>query len=508
MPDLPGEPVSLWTATAPAPSRDPLRGRHAAEVAVVGAGITGMLAALFLSDAGVDVAVVDAGRVGGGVTGHSTAKVTSLHSLQYAQLARSHGEEVARLHGEANEAGLATIVDLAERYGIECDLRRRDNYTYAPAGEDTSSAREEAQVAARLGLPADFTTDVPLPYAVAGAVRFRDQAEFHPRRFVLGIAALLERRGVRIWERSPVMSVDDGRPVRVRAQGGELEAAQVVVATHIPLLDRGLWWVRMHPERSYVVAMEPGAYTAEAMFISTESPSHSIRGQRGADGRELLLVGGQSHKVGQGGDTVARYRELVAFGRDELGAGEARYRWSTQDNMPADGLPSVGRLWPFSERLLTATGYRKWGFAQAAAAAEMLRDAVGGREHRWSRAYDPQRLRQATTGMSELLKHNADAGLHFFADRVRRRGSASAPLGPGEGRVVSSGGRQIALSRGEDGAVHAVSARCTHVGCIVEWNPAEASWDCPCHGSRFAPDGTVLQGPATRPLERREPPSG
>jgi glycine/D-amino acid oxidase-like deaminating enzyme/nitrite reductase/ring-hydroxylating ferredoxin subunit len=508
VPELPGESLSLWIATAPAPERPRLAGRERADVAVLGAGITGLLTALALSQDGLDVAVVEAGRVGGGVTGHTTAKVSSLHALQYATLARRHGEAVARTHGEANEAGLAAIFDLAERHGIECDLRRRDNYTYAPLGEDVSEVREEARAAAGLGLPADFVADLPLPFPVAGAVRFRDQAELHPRRFLLGVAEALAARGVRIWERSPVLSVDDGTPVRVRADGGELEAGRVVVATGMPILDRGLWWARMHPERSYIVAMEPGEARPEGMFISTEDPAHSVRLAPGPDGRELLLVGGQGHKVGQGGDTLARYRELAAFGRERLGAGQVRYRWSSQDNMPADGLPSIGRLWPFSDRLLTATGYKKWGLAQAAAAAEILRELVQGRDHSWASAYDPHRVRLATAGLTDLVKENADAGLHFFGDRLRRRGRASSPPGPGEGRVVSQRGRQVAVSRDPDGTLRAVSARCTHLGCIVDWNPAERSWDCPCHGSRFAPDGEVLQGPAVRALERRDPPGG
>jgi glycine/D-amino acid oxidase-like deaminating enzyme/nitrite reductase/ring-hydroxylating ferredoxin subunit len=506
VPELPDRSVSPWTATAPAPERRRLQGAHGADVAVVGAGITGLLCAAALREDGLEVAVVEAGRVGGGVTGHTTAKLSSLHALQYASLARRHGERVARTHGEANEAGIAAIVALADRYGIECDLRRRDNYTYAPTGHDADDVRAEAEVARRLGLPAELTTDVPLPFPVAGAVRFRDQAEFHPRRFLLGLADALEARGVPIWERSPAESVSDGRPCRVRTAGGELQARKVIVATHMPILDRGLWWARMHPERSYVVAMEPGDSVPQGMFVSTESPAHSVR-THPFEGGELVLVGGQGHKVGQGGDTLARYRELARWGREQLGAGAVRYRWSSQDNMPADGLPSIGRVWPFSDRLLTATGYRKWGLAQAAAAAEILRDAVQGREHRWAGAYDPHRVRLAT-GLPDLVKENVDSGLRFFADRLRRRSRASSSPGPGEGSVVSVHGRQVAVSRDDDGALHAVSARCTHLGCIVDWNPAERSWDCPCHGSRFAPDGTVLQGPAVHPLQRREAPRG
>jgi glycine/D-amino acid oxidase-like deaminating enzyme len=279
------------------------------------------------------------------VSGHTTAKLSSLHSLQYASLARRHGEAVARTHGEANEAGIDAIFALASRYGIECDLRRRDNYTYAPPGEDISGLEEEAKVAAGLGLPGELTRDVPLPFPTAGAVRFRDQAEFHPRRFLLGLAEALEARGVRIWERSPALSVDDGRPCRIRVDGGELEAGRVVVATHMPFLDRGLWWARTHPERSYVVAMEPGDAVPTAMFISTESPAHSVR-THPVDGRELVLVGGQGHKVGQGGDTLARYRSWRAGAASNWGPAKCATGGPARTTCPRTGCRRSGGCGP------------------------------------------------------------------------------------------------------------------------------------------------------------------
>jgi glycine/D-amino acid oxidase-like deaminating enzyme/nitrite reductase/ring-hydroxylating ferredoxin subunit len=500
--DLPGEGVSLWTATAPAPERPRLQGAHAADVAVLGAGISGLLTALRLQEAGVDVAVLEAGRVGGGATGHTTAKLSSLHGLQFADLAGKHGDETAARHGAANQAGLARIAQLVEELGIDCDFRRRDNYTYAAAGDDPGPVEEEAEVARRLGLPAQFTADTPLPFPVAGAVRFTGQAEFHPRKFLNAVAERFVAAGGRLWEHSPAQSVDDGRPCEVRTPAGTLRAGHVVVATGPPVLDRGLYFARTHPERSYALAFETPGAPPEGMFLSTERPAHTIRAHDLGD-RELLILGGESHKVGQGGDTAVRYRRLIAWARENFGAQSPRYRWSTQDNMPIDGLPYIGRLWPFSGRLLVATGYRKWGLAQAAVAADILGDAVLGRESQWADLYDPGRT-EVLAGATDFLKENVNVALHFFADRLTRRARASTPLEPGEGRVVSVKGRQVAVSRDEDGRTHAVSARCTHLGCIVAWNSAERSWDCPCHGSRFARDGTVLMGPAVTPLAPRQ----
>jgi glycine/D-amino acid oxidase-like deaminating enzyme/nitrite reductase/ring-hydroxylating ferredoxin subunit len=503
--ELPQRSKSIWIDTAPAPERPPLSRDLETEVVVVGAGMAGLLTAFELRRVGADVVVLEAGRVGAGATGHSTAKLSSLHGVLYAQLRRRHGSDVARVHGEANQAGIDHVERLARELEIDCDFRRRDNYTYVEKGDSASKVAQEAEVAASLGLPAELTSDTPLPFPVEAAVRFRDQAEYHPRKFLLGVAEAFLAQGGQIFERTPAQSVDDGRPCRVVTPGGEVRAQRVVVATHMPLLDRGLYFALVHPERSYAIAVETDTIP-EGMFLSTPSPSVSIRSHRFGDGRELLLVGGQSHKTGHRRDTEQRYARLAAYARERFGARAVTHRWSTQDGMPVDHLPYIGRLWPFSERLLTATGFQKWGLAQSAAAAQILRDAIVGRENPWAATYSPFRPRRLS-GTPGFLKENADVGVRFVADRVRRRESAEPPPGPGEGRVVSAGGRQVALSRDDEGNLHAVSARCTHLGCIVDWNPAERSWDCPCHGSRFGPDGTVLEGPASRPLPPRPHPA-
>ena len=474
------------------------------EVAVVGGGITGVLCALLLADDGVEVALIEANVLGGGVTGHTTAKLTSLHRLMYADLVSSAGEAKARAHGSANQAGIATIDRLAGELGIDCDLRRRDHLTYALDREQCERVRADADAAQALGLPAAFQESAGLPFPTAGAVRFGEQAEFHPRKFVLGVAGALRQRGVGLFEHTPALSVSDGDPCRVRTPRGTLSARKVVVATHHPFLDRGLYFARMHPERSYAIAVSLRSPGPEGMFISAGEPTRSLRSHP-VEGGELLLVGGEGHKVGHGGDTRERYAALEAWARERFDVLAVPFRWSSQDNMPADGLPFVGRLWPLSRHLYVATGFRKWGLAQAAPAAELLRDLIAGRDNPLREVYDPQRIE--VRGAPSLAKENADVALRFFGDRIFNRAPASSPPGPDEGKIVSRRGRQVALARDDDGTLHAVSARCTHLGCILAWNAAEHSWDCPCHGSRFAVAGDVLQGPAVKPLAREAPPS-
>jgi glycine/D-amino acid oxidase-like deaminating enzyme/nitrite reductase/ring-hydroxylating ferredoxin subunit len=502
--ELPGKPQSLWLTADRAGPYPPLEGDLSADVAVIGAGITGLVTAALLQRAGLDVVVVDQHGVGTGVTGHTTAKVSSLHGLTYASLRSKVGEHAARAYGAANERGIEVIERLAGEHSISCDWRRRANYTYAASEGDRDKVEREAAAALDAGLPASFVEDVPLPYPTHGAVRFHDQAEFQPYRFLAGLADALVAGGARIFEHTRAHRLHDGSPCRVETDRGTISAGHAVVANHFPFTDRALLFARMHPERSYCLAARIDGAPPNGMFISASSPTRSIRSYP-LDGEEVLIVGGEGHKVGQGGRHGARYRALAAFAESHWTVSEVLYRWSSQDNMPADGLPFVGKLTPRSRASYTATGFRKWGLAMGAASGEMLTDAVLGRDNEWLSVFDPNRLHPLASA-KDLTTENANVAFHFFADRLTKRaGDSTDELAPGEGKVVSRHGRQVALSKDDEGKVHAVSARCTHLGCIVSWNDAERSWDCPCHGSRFAVDGTVLEGPAVADLGPREP---
>jgi glycine/D-amino acid oxidase-like deaminating enzyme/nitrite reductase/ring-hydroxylating ferredoxin subunit len=501
---LPGRATSLWLDTTPATTYEPLPGDVTADVCVVGGGITGLTAALLLKRAGRRVVVVDMDRVAAGVTAHTTGKVTSLHGLHYAGVRSHFGEDGARVYAEANEGALGLIAGLVRDGDIECEFRRKANLVYTEDPEALDGIRDEVEAAAAAGLAAEYTEETDLPWAVAGAVRVADQAEFHARRYLLALADEIHGDGSAIHERTRAVSVDDGDPCRVVTDRGEVTARDVIVATHYPMLDRGLFFARLSPERSYVLACRvEGALPAE-MYISTESAPHSIRSAP-LDGEELLLVGGESHKTGQGGDTGERYRRLEAWARERFDVREVVYRWSAQDAMPADGLPYVGLVSLVSRHVWTGTGYRKWGLTNGTAAAMILADAIEGRENPWASTFDANRFKPLAAAPT-LVKENVNVGVHFVADRLASPDAESLDaLAPGEGGIVVVDGDRSAAYRDEDGTVHVLSPTCTHLGCLVSWNRAERSWDCPCHGSRFdAIDGHVLQGPAVHDLERRE----
>jgi len=495
---------SVWIETGPAQHAFPEVDTDVqADVAVIGGGIVGITTALLLTEAGVRVALVEADRLVHGVTGHTSAKVTSQHGLIYDRLQSRFGIDGSRTYGEANETALGWIAERVEREGIECDFRRRAAYVYATSPSERSRIESEAEAAAAAGLPARMTDAVPLPFAVAGAVRFDDQAEFHVRRYLLALVAALTAGGCRIFEDSRAVEVDShGRPAVVKTAGGRVVADQVVVATHYPFLDRSLAFARVHAERSYAILCRIAGAPPDGMLISAGSPTRSVRAVP-ADGEELLLVGGEGHRTGTGGDTGERYRRLEAFAREHWDVQSVDYRWSAQDNTTLDHVPYVGRLNPREDRLFMATGFAKWGMTGGTAAALLLTDLLLGRENPWASLFEPNRVTlRASAG--RLVKENLHAGLHFVGDRLTKPGHRAAEdLMPGEGDIARLDDERVAAYRDEDGTLHAVSPTCTHLGCQVNFNRAERTWDCPCHGSRFAPDGSVLQGPAVHRLERK-----
>ncbi|MBO1269446.1 FAD-dependent oxidoreductase [Arthrobacter cavernae] len=500
---LGGQAVSLWVATAAVTGYPALDGEVEVDVAVIGGGIAGLTAALALKRAGQSVAVVEAARVGTGVTGHTTGKVTSLHRLAYTELARSHGVETARTYGQANQAAVEHIARTVAAEGIDCGFRRVSNFTYAESEEALALVRGEAALTIKLGLPAAFTTDVPLPFRVKGAVRFDGQAQIHAVRYLQGLARAVQGQGSYIFENSFAESIHDGSPSVVTTAHGSVRAREVIVASNMPFGDDGFFAERCHAHRSYLTASRAPARGLEGTFISVDEPMHSFMSMD-VDGGSYILAGGEGHPAAEGGDTAARYRRLSAFAQDRLGASELAFRWSTQDGIPADGLPYAGLLSPSAKHVYVITGLRKWGLSNGTAAALIVTNTICGLENPAAAAFNSLRPAAAAKAAPSLIP---DPG-RGPAEAARKPGRTAGPTGlaAGEGAVFDVDGEKTAIYADAAGQLRAVSAVCTHLGCTVEFNPAEATWDCPCHGSRFTTDGKVIQGPATRDLQPRPVP--
>ena len=494
---------SYWIASTPETAYPELSSDLQVDVAVVGAGITGVTAAVLLKRAGKTVALLDAKRIVQGATGYTTAKVTSGHGALYSKLVDSFGEDGARVYAESNQAAIERIDELGPSAGIDCDFERKDNYVFAHSPQERTQLEREAAVMTRLGLPASFVTDTPLPFAVAGAVRLEHQAQFHPRKYLLGLADTIPGDGSHVFENTRATFVNSGKTAVVETPRGNVRAGDVVLATHLPFMDRGLFFAKAHPHRSYAVAAPIAPEEApDGMFINAGTPTRSVRTIRDGD-RLLIQAGGQGHKPGLAGDEPERYEVLEAFLHEHWpSAGPVEYRWSTQDYMSADRVPYVGRLTRRSGHVYTATGYSKWGMTAGTVAAGLITDAILGRASPWADLYDAKRLNLRASG-GKLLKENAATGLRFVAQRVSRADKRRPEeLAEGEGAVMRLGGLKRAVYKDEQGVVHVLSPVCRHLWCYVEWNAAERSWDCPCHGSRYNAEGRAIQGPTVQDLRR------
>jgi glycine/D-amino acid oxidase-like deaminating enzyme/nitrite reductase/ring-hydroxylating ferredoxin subunit len=487
---------SLWIATTPETGYAPLAGDIDADVAVVGGGIVGIVAAVLLRRAGRSVVLLERDRIGLGVTGNTTAKLTSQHGLVYADLAKRAGDRIARLYGQANEGAIAWVAD----QDVDADLRRAPAYVWASNDQELAQVRAEAAAASRLGLPATFEPELPLAVDSLGAVRFDGQALIHPRKLLLGLSRELDE----IYERTPVTGLDESDRVRLRTPSGTVTANAAVLATHIPFADRGLYFTRAFAHRGYALAAAIEADSSpDGMFINAGSPTRSVRPAGGQDGEPLLVVAGEGHLTGSGDASPERWAALEDWARERFPLGEIHHRWSTQDTFAPDGRPLVGPLRPGSRSVFVATGFGGWGMTGGIAAAHVLTALAMGRPSPWTDAFDSLRL--GPLARSTFWRSNSAAPRHLIVDRFRAAPAERVDsLQPGEGVVVRRGREFLAVSRDDAGTLHAVSAACTHLGCVLAWNGAEESWDCPCHGSRFSCDGEVLHGPAVKPLERKE----
>ncbi|MDG5804701.1 FAD-dependent oxidoreductase [Streptomyces ossamyceticus] len=502
-----GKQQSYWIDTAPEASPHPaLDGDLVVDVAVVGAGIAGISTAWELARTGRTVALLEADRVAAGVTGHTTAKVSALHTLIYDRLRRHRGAEAAHLYARSQTAAIRHAAAVVDELGIACDWEDTEAYTYAEDEGRVDELRAEAEAAREAGLPASFVTETGLPFPVAGAVRVAEQAQFHPRAYLLALVDDLVSRGGAVHERTRVTRLKEGSPCRLTTEAGfTVTAGDVVVATHYPVFDRALLFTRLSPRRELVLtAPIPADADPHGMYITREQRTRSARTAPYGDGRRLLIVTGEHFTPGTG-NVEERFELLAEWAVERFGTLDFTHRWATQDNDSTDSVPLVGPFHPGSRHTWVATGFGGWGMSTGVMAGRLLTDLIDGRQTPWSGLYEPRRVLSAVREAPSFLKHQARVARHFVGDRLSPASDTSFDaIAPGDGAIVRVGGHHCAVHRDDDGVLHTVSARCTHLGCLVAFNRAERAWECPCHGSRFDPDGRVLQGPATKPLEQRD----
>jgi len=492
---------SLWLdrRTPPAVAPNSVEGSY--DVVVVGAGLTGLVTALLFARAGCTVAVVEGRQVGAGNTGNTTAKISLLQGTRLSQIAKRHSPGILRHYVQANLEGQAWLLRYCEEHDVP--VQAQPAFTYATNDRGRRAAEAEMDACVAAGLDARWEEDVELPFATEGAVRLDDQAQFDPMDLLEVVVEDLRGHGGTIFEQTRVHSVSRGEPSVVHTPAGDLRGRQVVIATAMPILDRGGFFARMKPQRSYALAFRTQTRAVHGMYLSANAPSRSLRNTPSEHG-DLLLVGGNGHPTGRNTSPQRLVEDLRTWTEKHFEGAIHTHSWSAQDFDTVSGLPYVGPLIPGDERLLVAGGYAKWGMTNAVAAALTLTSEVLGGHTHWSQAMRSWSARELR-GIGRAALFNGEVAIELargWAMPLRKVGTDPA-LADDEGKVYYDGVQPTATCQ-IDGTTHRVSAICPHLGGIVRWNDAELSWDCPLHGSRFSSTGEVLDGPATSGLSPRK----
>lgn len=483
--------ISIWEDTAPEGKNHPaLSGDHTADVVVVGAGITGLTAAYLLSRAGKKVIVVEAMRVGMGTTGNSTGNLYVTVDEHLSVLRKKWSGEVAREVVRSRAAALEQIEQIVTQLAIDCDYRRCAFSFFSETGDSdiVHFIEKEDEALKAAGLKPEISENTNAPFAVRKSLSVAGQAQFHPLKYARGLAAKLS---CPIYENSPVLEFDE-KTGRVHTPGGSVTAKHVVMATHTP---KGVYMVQtvLGPYREHGVAAElrSGA-CPPGIYWGLEQPKHSVR-SFAANGKNYVMVIGDKYKTGQGGDTHEYVRKLEEYLRSHFDIGAVTHTWGGQQYRPADGLPYIGR---HAENTYFLTGFATDGLVYGTLGAMIVSDMILNKTNDWQELYDLGRFTPVKS-FKEFFMENADNFMQYLKDIPWKKDANSLmEIRPGEGKIMEHKGEKLAVYRGADGGVRVCSAVCTHMKCIVNFNPAEKTWDCPCHGSRFSVEGKVIEGPA------------
>ncbi len=493
--------TSLWLATTPVTDFEPLQenGQIEVDVAVIGAGIAGITTALLLKNEGLTVALIDAERVATGVSGYTTGKITAQHILIYSYLMKKFGYKLAKQYADANIAAISMIKELIRVYNIECDFFNKTAFTYAETDETLKEVHNEVKTSKRLGLPAYFTRDVPIPIPAKGAVCFSGQGQFHPRKYLLALVKEIPGNGSYIFEKTRAMDLKEGSPCRLYTNRGEVLAKDIVISTHFPFYDKpGQYYDRMKAGRIYTFAMKLNTPFPDGVFISAEKDIYSFRSQPYKNG-ELIIAGGQEHLTGIVEDTLARVSLLYDYVKQFFEIDYIEFCWSSQDNNTVDMVPYIGKYLPDSRHIYITTGFNGWGMTHGTISAMVLRDMITEKISPWQDVYDPSRFKLSISKeSSSSSKAESRKAVQEFV--INKPESYLSDMNNGEGRIIEIEGNKVALYKTPEGGGIFLNPACPHMNCLVRFNAAEKSWDCPCHGSRFDSLGKVFNSPAVEDL--------
>ncbi|RKQ13959.1 FAD-dependent oxidoreductase [Oceanobacillus bengalensis] len=502
--NLPQFPEPYWRESVNLPSFPSLKETIKADVAIVGGGITGITTAYLLSKQNLQVALIDAGVLLNGTTGHTTAKITAQHGLIYDELIQHFGLDQAKLYYEAAMDAKESIFKIMKALNIDCDYKEEDAYIYTNSNSYVSQIEKEKKSYDSINITSELKEDIPLDIPVKSVLVMKNQAQFHPLKYLKALIDASVENGVTFYENTTAVDLEYNKePAVITREGHRITSKYIVSASHFPFYDKSsFYFSRMYPERSYVIAVKAKESFPGGMYINTESPTRSIRTTT-YNGEELWLIGGENHKTGQGKSTMTHYEELQKFAEKHLTVTDYVYRWSAQDLTTLDKLPYIGPITKSEESVFVATGFRKWGMTNGTQAAQIIADKIIGKENPYTSLFTPSRF-QSDPSLKKFMQINADVAKHLIKGKLEYTENNLDKLAPDDAVITRIHGKRTGVYKDENEKLHMVDTTCTHMGCEVEWNGGDRSWDCPCHGSRFKINGEVIEGPAKRPLEKRE----
>ncbi|PKR76887.1 FAD-dependent oxidoreductase [Halalkalibacillus sediminis] len=502
---LPNESKSLWLAKESTPTFSSLEEDLNVDVVIVGGGITGINTAYLLSQENLSIALIDSGKLCSGTTGHTTAKLTAQHGLIYNDLINSFSEKEARLYYEAQSDAMSTYERLIKEMNIDCDLEKKDAYIFSDTGENADKIVEESQAYEKLNIKGQLVNELPFNLSVENALIMENQAQFHPLKYLNHLIREISDQGVKIFEDTTAVKIDTDspRPIVHTRNKQRITAAKVIIASHFPFYEGiGLYSAKMHAERSYVIAAKSKLNKIDGMHLGIDSATRSVRLTK-YNGEDILLIGGESHKAGKETETMKRYKLLEKFGKEVFGIEEILFRWSTQDLVTVDKLPYIGPLTSNTNDVLVATGFRKWGMTNSLVAAKVMKNTITGDVNPYEGLFTPARWKDHPR-VREFAMEAGSMATEFIKGKLDHPRDHISGLEPDQGIHVEIDGQRKGAYKDTNGEVFIVDTTCTHAGCEVNWNEAERTWDCPCHGSRFTYKGEVFEGPAEKPLKTHD----
>lgn len=473
-----------------------------ADVCIVGGGITGISCAYKLSKQGLNVVVLERDKIANSTTGNTTAKITSQHGLFYKYLHDSFSKDFAEKYLYANEEAILDIENIIKSENIDCDFLKEDNYIYTQDEIELEKIKDEVNIVQSLGFPCSFENKIPIPFNVLGAIKFPNQAQFHPKKYIIGLCKCITENNGKIFENTKVLDIKrDGEQYLTFTDNNTIKSKYVIVASHYPIINTpGFYFLKMYQETSYVIAISCSEKIFSGMYINSEKPTFSFR-KITNNGKDLLMVGGLSHKTGENKDFSQNYKILEKKAKEIYPNCKVEYQWQTEDTVSLDKIPYIGEFSKLMPNMFVATGFKKWGMTTSNVASNIITDKILGLDNNFQDVFLSTRF-QPIKNHSELANMIKETTNSLVVEKIKVSEDDVRNITKGEGKIIEISGKKVGVFKDYNGNIFSVNPTCSHLGCLLNWNNLDHTWDCPCHGSRFDYTGKSLYSPSIQDLKR------